>query len=172
MLTERLEQLETIIEEQGMLVKRGKCSMKLGLMNLMIQLVQKEVVEEGEEKEAKHSAALREKEILEEELAAVKKERTKQEQHIGKTNKDLQQIQRDKQKVEEELKVKMLEHKLALQEKELRIKDHELELQKSQKQSGMHNLQERERGGWGEGCSLILLFSNVTVAYNRYRPKL
>ena len=122
----RIEELESLIEEQGMQVRRGRNAVRLGVVNLMSQLsvlAQKEITEVKQVSEE----VLQEKE---KELLAAKEKGRETEQRSLKELKEkdakLQQAQREKEKAQEELRVKELEHRVALQEKDLKIKELEL----------------------------------------------
>ena len=102
-LREKVKKLESIIDEQNMLIKRGRSTMKQGLMTLS-HLAKKEITS------AKESAEKKETEYKIQEEA----------------------LKMEKRKVEEELRAKIqaLEHKVALQEKDLQIKDLEINYQR------------------------------------------
>ena len=170
----RIEELESIIEEQGMQVKRGRNAVGLDIAHLMSQLnflAEKGIAEmklDNERKETEFLAALREKEeklrkkevqhkkkerIMQAELMAALAESREKERCCLKALKEndvkLQLERREKERVQEELKV--LQHKVALIEKDLKIKDLELshELQKKKPQlEEVRNTGERSKLGF------------------------
>ena len=129
-LKQRMEDLESIIDEQGMQVKRGRNVMGLRMMSLMSELTLaakkeiNEVKQVGEKKEAEYLAALRGKE--EQQLEIL----TRNEKKLKEKDMELQSAQRNKQKLEEELRIMVLEHKVSLKDKELALQDKELRIKK------------------------------------------
>ena len=115
-LRRRIEELESIIEEQSMQVKRGTCELGTGVVNILGQfsmLAQQKI----EKQEADYLATLKEKE---KDLIAAQEEGKEKEQRsleiLKEKDTELQQLQ----KREDELhrRIQELEHKNALQEKE------------------------------------------------------
>ena len=76
-LKERLSELESVIEEQGMQIKCGKSAMGMGMVNLMgrlSMLVQNEIADATQESEKKRSRILAKLQSKEEELLAIQNE--------------------------------------------------------------------------------------------------
>ena len=129
-LKEIMEKLESTIEDQDMLVKRGKSIISLGLKNWT--QVARDI---AEKKENEHLSSLRDMkkrlESAEEELLAANR---KQEERI----RELELAEEEKRKVEGELKENTFRHKIALQEKDLQIKDLQLNAQSRADDSEVH----------------------------------
>ena len=118
-LRERVEELESIIEEEGMRARRGRSTIRVGTKRLLEEF--------SRQNQEQFSTALKDKEQEHKRILLEKEAEIRQ-----------------KMQEEMDLKMKDLEHKVALQEKELKIKELELKFAEVKKVESNPNQEANE----------------------------
>ena len=121
-INERIETVESTIEDQGMSVKRGKSVIDIKMKEFLQTVEQDRKTLENKFEEKKYEVMKLEKECRESEkdFETKLKEKDKEVHALHKKY--------EKERDELKLKVKDLEHKVALQEKDIQNKEHRTQI--------------------------------------------